>query len=82
MNLSRTIHVSGHLEIASGLLKTSLLGRPPRAAREALELRGCLYVAADELQRPRDVEILFDLSRMESHNPKFLILCERLKPTI
>jgi hypothetical protein len=78
----RIIRKAGHLEIASGLLKTSLLGKPPREARVALELRASLYTAAAELQRPRDVEILFDLSRMESHNPKFLILCERLKPTI
>ena len=82
MTLTRTIHASGHLEIASGMLKTSLLGRPPREAREAIEMRACLYAVVAVLHNPRDAEILFHLSRLESHNPKFRILCERLKPTI
>ena len=81
MTLARTIHQAGHREIASGLLKTSLLGRPPREAREALKLRASLYTAAAELQRPSDVEVLFFLNRLENHNPAFRILCQRLKPT-
>jgi hypothetical protein len=57
------LHQSATLEIANSLLKAAIIGQPPREAREAFEARARLYIAAAELHRPRDVEVLFSLAR-------------------
>jgi hypothetical protein len=75
---TRTILEAGHLEIASALVKRSLLGLPTRTAREALEARAAMYTAAAKVSRPRSVEVLFHMGRLQGHNPRFRILCEHL----
>ena len=72
------LHESAALEIGNSFLKAAILSQPPSEAREALETRGRLYVAAAELHRPRDVEVLFSLARAQGLNPKFQILCSSL----
>ena len=78
MTLTRTIHEAGHQEIASALVRQALLGKPTSAAREVLEARARLHTAAAQMPSSRAVEVLFHLGRLQGHNPKLRILCERL----
>ena len=72
------MHEAACREIAANFILAALIGRAPPEAREALELRSRMYSTAARLHRPRDVETLFALGRLQGHNPKFAALCQKL----
>jgi hypothetical protein len=70
---TRSITESGLLEASAHFTKAALFA--PAQMRAALELRSLMYSTAARLHRPRDVEALFALGRLQGHNPKLAMLC-------